>query len=121
MAFTHRLAALVLFIGVVGATLGCGKKPSTAGSGGSPPPDGGIAGGAAGGEAEGGGAGGGGPGGGTGSGNALFDQYCLKCHAIGNAYSKGKAPNLSKVGAKPDHTAEYLADVIKNPKTHNPN
>ena len=90
---------------------GCGKSEPSNGDGGEPAP---IA-----------GPGGGPPG--T-SGNAVFDRNCAKCHSVGGAGAiapggpKGKkgAPNLSKVGADPAHTVEWLADYIKDPTTQKP-
>ena len=61
------------------------------------------------------------------SGNAVYDQYCAKCHPLGGGEhggfpgkKGGNAPSLAKVAADPAHTAEWLADHIKNPKGHKP-
>ncbi len=55
------------------------------------------------------------------SGNAVFDANCLKCHSVTAPTAGGKkqgGPNLSKVGTERD--AAWLADHVKNPKTHKP-
>ena len=44
---------------------------------------------------------------------------CANCHSI-NGQGGRKAPDLSKVGAGEEHTAEWLAAHVKNPKAHNP-
>jgi cbb3-type cytochrome oxidase cytochrome c subunit len=33
---------------------------------------------------------------------------------------RGKGPDLAKVGADPNHTVEWLAEHIRNPKAHKP-
>src|SRR5437016_248419 len=54
------------------------------------------------------------------SGEALFSANgCGRCHAL-NGNVGGRAPDLTHVGADPTHTAEWIADQIKNPKSHNP-
>src|SRR5262245_2624135 len=102
MALVSRVAVCVLVVGLLGAVFGCGKETAPT-SGGDPA----IAGG---GPAEG------------GSGNALFDQNCANCHSLSGSTGgpKRKGPDLSKVGAAPDHTADWIAEHIKNPKMHKP-
>ena len=45
---------------------------------------------------------------------------CSRCHALGGG-GRGQGPDLSHVGAEAEHTATWLADHVKNPRTHNPN
>ena len=97
MVLHHRLAVCFLATGLLVPAFGCGKDtpstpPNNAGPGGPPVT-------------------------GT-SGNAMYDQNCIKCHAIDGVGAKGKGPDLSKVGSKPDRTADWIADHIKNPKLH---
>ncbi len=58
--------------------------------------------------------------GGPPSGNNVFDAKCRNCHAFSSAASglPKSGPNLAKVGAT--RTPEWLADHIKNPKSHKP-
>ncbi|HKB02712.1 MAG TPA: cytochrome c [Gemmataceae bacterium] len=55
---------------------------------------------------------------------ALLAQRCARCHSGvtmgGTKGFKGKGPDLSKVGADPEHTVEWLAAHIRNPKQHSP-
>ena len=77
-----------------------------------------------------GGRGTGGPGGRMPSeGELLFGQKgCARCHSVGGpagAESGGPSrkkigPDLSKVGADPAHTSEWLASFIRNPHGQNP-
>jgi mono/diheme cytochrome c family protein len=61
------------------------------------------------------------------TGKQIYDSLdCSRCHAIGNAAGgmgrKGSnGPNLSRVGADPRHTVEWLSEHIRNPKSHRPN
>jgi mono/diheme cytochrome c family protein len=53
---------------------------------------------------------------------ATFDRHCASCHARagepgGPSRGGSKGPDLSKVGAAPGHTAEWLADYIRDPKS----
>lgn len=111
----NRPCAAAVFVLVVGVVVGCGKSEPT-----SEPPTGP------------------GPGGPPGkfaggpqrakTGNAVFDQHCLKCHAVdGGAEGggpKGKGgwgnPDLGKVAADPAHTPEWLAEHVRNPRAHSP-
>ena len=59
--------------------------------------------------------------GGTGP-RATFDNHCAKCHAQagepgGPGIGGSKGPNLSKIGAEPGRTAEWIADFIRDPKS----
>src|SRR5687768_3467781 len=63
----------------------------------------------------------GGPGGRMPSeGELLFGQKgCTRCHSVGSPESAGPGrkkmgPDLSKVGADPAHTPEWLASFIRN-------
>ncbi len=52
----------------------------------------------------------------------LFDAQCSKCHAQagqpgGPGVGSSKGPNLSKIGAEPGRTADYIADYIRDPKS----
>jgi mono/diheme cytochrome c family protein len=52
----------------------------------------------------------------------LFGQYCFKCHKPSGptgAPRKG-GPDLAKTAEDPEHTVDWIAEHIKNPKTHNP-
>ena len=59
-------------------------------------------------------------------GETLFAQKgCIRCHAISGAAVAGPpgkrmGPELTKVGADPEHTAEWLAGYIRNPHGQNP-
>ncbi len=44
---------------------------------------------------------------------------CMNCHSVGGQGGR-RGPNLSKVGADPQHTAEWLAAYVKDPKSQNP-
>jgi mono/diheme cytochrome c family protein len=63
--------------------------------------------------------------GGTGSGvsaaagQTVFTTNCARCHAI-NGAGGGRAPDLSHVGADATHTAQWLAEYIKDPKRKDP-
>ncbi|HZO87345.1 MAG TPA: cytochrome c [Chthonomonadaceae bacterium] len=54
------------------------------------------------------------------AGKAVYDANgCARCHAIGGAGGR-MGPDLSKVGAEPTHTPEWLVQHVKNPKSQNP-
>lgn len=54
------------------------------------------------------------------AGKAVFDTNgCANCHAVAGQ-GGGKAPDLTRVGADPGHTPQWLAEHVKNPKAHNP-
>lgn len=54
------------------------------------------------------------------AGRQVYDaQKCARCHRIdtaGGPPAKGKAPNLTKVGAK--RSADWIAAHVRDPKTH---
>jgi mono/diheme cytochrome c family protein len=50
----------------------------------------------------------------------VFDSHgCARCHAIGGQGGR-RGPDLTRVGADPSHTVEWLSEHIRNPKAHNP-
>ena len=49
------------------------------------------------------------------NGQAVFSANCARCHSGG-----GRAPDLSHAGADPKHTAQWLAEFIKDPKSKDP-
>ena len=56
---------------------------------------------------------------------AVFDQHCAKCHALagepgGPGIGGSKGPDLAKIGVAPTHTADWLADYIRDPKSKKP-
>ena len=104
-----RLVVAVVGIGATVALMGCGQQTGSGSSGGDAPsvdPGKGGAGGAT-------------------TGPQIFEQNCAKCHPAGGSAGgekKGgnKGPDLSHAGSDPDHTADWLADYIKNPKSKKP-
>ncbi len=62
----------------------------------------------------------------------IFDANCARCHTMdgsqqpigGFAGIAGRGavrgPDLSKVGADPSHTTEWIVEQVKNPRRHNP-
>jgi mono/diheme cytochrome c family protein len=61
------------------------------------------------------------------AGKKIYDALdCAKCHTIGGSqgggFKKGnRGPNLTRVGADPAHTTEWLSQQIRNPRSHRPN
>jgi len=54
------------------------------------------------------------------SGRAVFDANgCAQCHRIGNQGGRG-GPDLTRAGSDPRHTAAWIIEHVKNPKSHNP-
>lgn len=51
--------------------------------------------------------------------NAYTTSNCARCHSIGGQGGR-MGPDLSHVGADPAHTPQWLADHVRNPKSHNP-
>ncbi len=55
------------------------------------------------------------------AGKKVYDSNgCKACHKIGEA-GGSSAPDLTKVGADPKHTAKWLQTQVNSPKTNNPN
>jgi len=56
----------------------------------------------------------------------IFNTNCAKCHALpgstpaADGKGRGKGPDLTRVGSDPAHTVDWLAEHIRNPKTHKP-
>ena len=55
----------------------------------------------------------------------LFEMHCAKCHAqagepVGPGLGSSKGPDLTHIGSKPDHTADWIASVIRDPKSVRP-
>jgi mono/diheme cytochrome c family protein len=51
-----------------------------------------------------------------------FNLHCARCHAQagepgGPDRGSSKGPNLNKIGAEPNRTADWLADYIRDPKS----
>ena len=54
------------------------------------------------------------------------DSRCVNCHKLGDTSrggppgrgGPGGGPDLSKVGGKPEHTEQWLAEFIRDPKSH---
>ena len=99
MTLTPRIAARLVGLGLFAAALGCGQSSS------SPPPAKAPAVAAT-----------------PTDGKGLFAAHCAKCHAAGDTprTGKGKGPDLSHVGAEPEHTAEWIAAHVRDPKIHEP-
>lgn len=95
-------AALLAAALALGLTAACNKQDQTSGGGE-----------AAQGNAPGGQMAGGPP---AGSGQAVFQQNCSRCHAI-NGQGGRRGPDLSHVGAQSDHTAQWLTEFIRDPKS----
>jgi mono/diheme cytochrome c family protein len=65
----------------------------------------------------------------TSSGRTIYEANgCARCHTIPGGESggsqgkgKGRSHDLSRVGADPTHTVEWISDHIRNPKSHSPN
>ncbi|MBA4063697.1 MAG: hypothetical protein C0501_08290 [Isosphaera sp.] len=56
---------------------------------------------------------------------ALYRHHCARCHARagepgGPGLGGSKGPDLSRVGAAPGMTADWLADYIRDPKSRRP-
>jgi mono/diheme cytochrome c family protein len=56
------------------------------------------------------------------TGPELFQQHCAKCHPTPgqSARKRGKGPDLVKSAADPEHTPEWIAAHIRDPKIHSP-
>jgi mono/diheme cytochrome c family protein/Zn-finger nucleic acid-binding protein len=63
----------------------------------------------------------------SGSGKQIYDSLdCSRCHSIGGSLGGGKkkrgpGPDLSRVGANPSHTVEWISEPIRNPRSHRAN
>jgi cbb3-type cytochrome oxidase cytochrome c subunit len=44
---------------------------------------------------------------------------CARCHALGGQGGR-MGPDLTRVGAAPGRTAQWLMEHVRNPKAHNP-
>ncbi len=61
------------------------------------------------------------------AGKSVYDALdCTRCHSVGTSaaggFKKGpRGPNLARVGANPAHTADWLSEQIRNPRSHRPN
>ncbi len=56
------------------------------------------------------------------AGKKVFMTYCAGCHKIGGpAGAEGRAPDLAKIGADPNHSADWFIELIRKPKSKNPN
>ncbi|MCS6859564.1 MAG: cytochrome c, partial [Abditibacteriales bacterium] len=55
------------------------------------------------------------------AGKAVFDaNNCARCHIVaGQGNPRGR--DLTRVGADPKHTMQWLIEHVKNPRAHNPN
>jgi mono/diheme cytochrome c family protein len=54
------------------------------------------------------------------TGKAAFNANgCARCHAVGGQGGR-MGPDLTRVGADPNHTPQWLAQHVKNPRSQNP-
>jgi mono/diheme cytochrome c family protein len=54
------------------------------------------------------------------AGKAAFDAHgCAQCHRLGEQGGRG-GPDLTRAGSNPQHTAAWIAEHIRDPKSHNP-
>src|SRR5689334_8363461 len=92
----HRSVARVVGLGLFAAVLGCSQSNS------SPPPVAKAAPAVAAAPTD---------------GKGLFDHHCAKCHSGGGGGRPGgkmKGPDLSHVGSEPGHTADWIAEHVRN-------
>jgi mono/diheme cytochrome c family protein len=62
------------------------------------------------------------------AGRAIYDSNgCARCHSLGAAAGSGSGPmggkrkmDLSRVGAAPNHTVDWISEHIRDPKSHKP-
>jgi len=56
--------------------------------------------------------------------NVFQANDCARCHSIGGTSGGGmrgrRGPNLSRVGANPSHTVDWLVEQIRDPQSHRP-
>jgi mono/diheme cytochrome c family protein len=45
---------------------------------------------------------------------------CARCHSLGAGAGPGHKVDLSRVGADPSHTVEWISEHIRDPKSHRP-
>jgi mono/diheme cytochrome c family protein len=60
-----------------------------------------------------------------GAGRRIYESLdCSRCHTLGGSSGggqrKGRGPDLPRVGADPAHTADWLSQQIRNPRSHRP-
>jgi cytochrome c oxidase subunit 2 len=53
------------------------------------------------------------------AGQTVFTTNCARCHAI-NGAGGNRGPDLSHTGAESTHTAEWIAEFIKDPNSKKP-
>ena len=53
------------------------------------------------------------------AGQTVFTTNCARCHSI-NGTGGNRAPDLSHTGGDATHTAQWLSEFIKDPKSKNP-
>jgi mono/diheme cytochrome c family protein len=54
------------------------------------------------------------------AGQRVFEANgCMRCHTVGGQ-GGGKGPDLTHVGADPQHTPQWLEEHVKNPRSQNP-
>jgi len=54
------------------------------------------------------------------AGKKVFNTNCARCHSTVQP-GGGRAPNLAKVGADPEHTVQWLTEFIRDPKSKREN
>jgi mono/diheme cytochrome c family protein len=58
-------------------------------------------------------------------GKQVFRAHCTRCHTVGGGETAGASadqmagPDLSRVGADPEHTRQWLMDTIRDPQAEN--
>jgi mono/diheme cytochrome c family protein len=100
---TRRLVLGLLGSGLIGLAVGCDQngKPSNSGPSSAPPA---VAEAAA-----------------PTDGKGVFEHSCAKCHSVtGGSGGRMKGPDLSHVGGQADHDAAWIAEHVRNPKSHKP-
>jgi mono/diheme cytochrome c family protein len=99
----HRLAARVVGLGLFAAVLGCSESNSTPPPA-SPPRPVEVAANT------------------PTDAKGIFEARCTNCHATAGIpqRGKGRGPDLTHVGGEPGHTADWIAEHIRNPRAHKP-